>query len=143
MRRKVNEDGVKCMVWLLCRAAMRGKLLTRTGMRTELIDNSTPAEWTFCPLLKDSIPRDRVWTERCEKCENFGGYREVKASLSLSHGDLSLSHGDRQLLGSNPNKPAPYNVRMIPPLKKAKIPVITEAEWRKSLENAERSQEGD
>lgn len=51
-------------VWLICQAAIgrgKNKLLVRG------IDG---AEWVFCPLIK-SIKRDRISTDRCQRCEHF------------------------------------------------------------------------
>jgi len=51
-------------VWLICQAALgrgKNKLLVR-GIKG--------AEWVFCPLVK-SIKRDRIGTDRCQKCKQF------------------------------------------------------------------------
>jgi len=51
-------------VWLICRAALgrgKNKLLVR-GVHG--------VEWVFCPFIK-SIKRDRVSTDRCQRCKHF------------------------------------------------------------------------
>ena len=57
-------------MWLICKASL-GK-----GKNKLLIRGVDGAEWVFCPLIK-SIKRDRVSTERCQRCKHFVRFQQT------------------------------------------------------------------
>jgi len=70
-------------MWLICRAALgRGK-------NKLLIRGVHGAEWVFCPLVK-SIKRDRISTDRCQKCKHFTRFEQTYIPQTRTAGKTLL-----------------------------------------------------
>lgn len=113
-------------MWLICQAAL-GK-----GKNKLLIRGIQGAEWVFCPLVK-SIKRDRISTDRCQKCKHFIHFqqshvpqtRTTRKTLSFRTPTLKGSFHVRKPQGRL-NVPHPYTTLFphIPSLIKERQPLI-------------------